>query len=211
VPADGSPAPGCGADASASPRLSFYWVRFAYCTPISSASEGMAANDRDNPDEPGGWSVDYLSASALRERLEEEVNRAARHGTALSCLVVGIEDLGEIERIHGQELSSRIQAYVGLALRGELRRFDRVGRSAQGELLIVLPGADGPRGEVVARRLLARLRALKLEEDDGRRRALRLAIGLTAWREGVSAERLLADARAAISRERLGFRDALRL
>jgi PleD family two-component response regulator len=171
----------------------------------------MAANDRDNTEAPDTRPVDCLSTPALRERLEEEVNRAARHGTALSCLVVTIEDLGEIERLHGERLSEQLQAYVTLALRGELRRFDRVGRSAAGELLIVLPGADGARGEVVARRMLDRLRAVKLDEGRGARRALRLAVGLAAWREGVSAERLLADARAAIGRERLGFRDALRL
>lgn len=171
----------------------------------------MAANDRHSSEQSTGSPLDCLSAPALRERLEEEVNRAGRHGTPLSCLVLGIEDLGDIERVHGATLAQRVEAYVELALRGELRRFDRVGRAAAGRLLIVLPGADGPRSEVVARRLLGRLRALKLDEGRGQRRSLRLAVGLTTWREDQSAEQLLADAHAAMSRERLGFRDALRI
>ena len=101
-------------------------------------------------------------------------------------------------------------AYAGLTLRRELRRFDRVGRPRDGELLVLLPGADGPRGEIVARRILERLRAIKLEVG-GDRRALRMAVGLAAWRAGMSAEGLLEEARAAAGRERLGFRDALRL
>ena len=121
-----------------------------------------------------------------------------------------IEDLDEIARTHGPELAERALAYADLALRRELRGFDRVGRPGEGELLIVLPGADGPRGEIVARRMLRRLREIKLEVH-GERRALRMAIGLAAWREGMSAERLIAEARAAVGRERLGFRDALRL
>ncbi len=171
----------------------------------------MAASDRDNSHGPPGvGSLEYLSALALEERVREEVNRAGRQGTALSCLLVDIEDLGEIARVHGAELAERALAYAGLTLRRELRGFDRVGRPSEGELLVVLPGADGARGEIVARRMLARLRAIKLEVD-GERRALRMAIGLAAWREGMSAEALLGQARAAVGRERLGFRDALRL
>jgi diguanylate cyclase (GGDEF)-like protein len=171
----------------------------------------MAASDRDNsPEPPSGTSIEYLSAAALEARVREEVNRAGRHGTTLSCLLLDIEDLDEIARAHGPELAERTLAYAGLALRGALRGFDRVGRPGNGELLIVLPGADGPRGEIVARRILRRLREIKLEVH-GERRALRIAIGLAAWREGMTAERLLEEARAAVGRERLGFRDALRL
>ncbi len=140
-----------------------------------------------------------LFAPALRDRLEEEVARAGRHGTALACLLLDVEDLREVRRAHGALLAEQALAYVELALRGELRRFDRVGRVSAGELLVVLPGADGPRGEVVARRLLARLRAVRLEEG-GVRRPLRFAIGLASWREGMSAAALLAALRAAAAR-----------
>jgi diguanylate cyclase (GGDEF)-like protein len=152
----------------------------------------MAANDFDEHERPLRGSVEHLSRDALRERLEEEVNRAGRHGTALSCLLLDIEDLCEVRRAHDAELAERVLAYVELALRRELRRFDRVGRPTEGELLVVLPGADGPRGEVVARRVLERLRAIKLQ-DAGERRSLRVSVGLAPWREGMSAGALLAE------------------
>jgi diguanylate cyclase (GGDEF)-like protein len=142
-------------------------------------------------------------APALRDRLEEEVARAGRHGTALACLLLDVEDLREVRRAHGALLAEQALAYVELALRGELRRFDRVGRVGAGELLVLLPGADGPRGEVVARRLLARLRAVRLEEG-GVRRPLRFAIGLASWREGMSAAALLAELRATATRPKPG-------
>jgi diguanylate cyclase (GGDEF)-like protein len=171
----------------------------------------MAAGDSEHSrGHPGAGSIEYVSALALQARLREEIDRAGRHGTALTCLLLDIEDLDEIARAHGAELAERTLAYAGLALRRELRGFDRVGRPSEGELLVVLPGADGPRGEIVARRMLLRLRAIKLEVH-GERRALRIAIGLAAWRAGMSAETLLEQARAAVGRERLGFRDALRL
>ena len=63
----------------------------------------------------------------------------------------------------------------------------------------MLPGADGPRGEMVARRVLDRLRAIKVEAR-GQRQALRISVGLSAWRPEASAAVLLSRARAAAER-----------
>lgn len=147
--------------------------------------------------------IECLSAEALADRLEEEVNRAGRHGTPLSCLLVAIDDLAELAARHGRELPEQALAYAGPALRRELRRFDRVGRPSDTELLVVLPGADGPRGEIVAKRVIDRLRAIKIETD-GARRPLRVSVGLAAWREDLDGEQLLAQARLAAQRERSG-------
>jgi diguanylate cyclase (GGDEF)-like protein len=149
--------------------------------------------------EPARAGGSALSEPALRDRLEEEVARAGRYGTALACLLVDVEDLQEVRRVYGELLAEQALAYVELALRCELRCFDRVGGVGGSELLVVLPGADGPRGEVVARRLLARLRAVKLQES-GVRRPLRFAIGLAQWREGMSAAALLAALRSTAAR-----------
>jgi diguanylate cyclase (GGDEF)-like protein len=161
----------------------------------------MAASDHNpqsHPLPPG--SIVCLSATALAERLEEEINRAGRHGTPLSYLLVVIENLDELAKAHGSELSEQTLAYVGETLRRELRRFDRVGRPSDGELAVLLPGADGPRGEIVARRALARLRAIKVEAG-GERQPLRVSVGLAAWREDVGGEDLLAQTRAAAHQE----------
>jgi diguanylate cyclase (GGDEF)-like protein len=157
----------------------------------------MAANDshqRTNSRAPGG--EDWLPADALGGRIEEEIKRSERHGTALSCLLVVIDNLAELAREHGEELCEQTLEYVAGALRSELREFDRIARPSEQELLIVLPGADGPRGEMVARRVLDRLRAIKVEAR-GARRPLRVSVGLAPWREGLSAAELLARTRAA--------------
>jgi diguanylate cyclase (GGDEF)-like protein len=163
------------------------------------ATDPNPRSDRLQPVE-----TDCLAAGALRERLEEEIGRAERHGTGLSCLMVVIENLDELAREHGGELREQTIDYVAGALRHELRRFDRVGRAGRGgresssDLVIVLPGADSPRAEIVARRALERLRTIKVEAG-GTRRPLEISVGLAAWREEVSAEALLTHARAALS------------
>jgi diguanylate cyclase (GGDEF)-like protein len=148
-----------------------------------------------------GQEIDCLSAVALEDRLEEEINRAGRHGTPLSCLLVAIEDLQELASRHGHKLPEQALEYAGPTLLRELRRFDRVGRPTDTELLIVLPGADGPRGEIVARRMIDRLRAIKIESG-GVRQPLRVSVGLAVWREDLSGEQLLTQTRAAAQCER---------
>jgi len=156
----------------------------------------MAANDPHPLSRPPQGVVGWLAPGALDDRIAEEINRAERYGTQLSCLLVVIDNLEEMAREHGSELREQTLGYVAGALERELRRFDRIGRPTDTELLIVLPGADGPRGEMVARRVLDRLRAIKVEAR-GARRPLRVSVGLAAWHDGSSSADLLSRSRAA--------------
>jgi diguanylate cyclase (GGDEF)-like protein len=158
----------------------------------------MAASDlnpRSDGLPPGG--LDCSTPPALRERLEEEICRAERQGTGLSCLLVMIDNLDEMAREHGGELREQTLEYVSGALRRELRRYDRVGPASEDDLLIILPGTHSAQGEIVARRALQRLHAIKVEAA-GTRRPLEISVGLAVWGANASAESLLAHARAAL-------------
>lgn len=161
--------------------------------------KGMAATDNDHlahrPRTPR-TARESLPAEELQERLEEEVARSERQRTPLSCLLVSVDDVERLAGAYGQELPARALAYLGAALERQLRRFDRVGRPGEGELLIVLPGADERRAEIVARRALGRLHAVKIELD-GVRRPLHVSIGIVGWSEGLTAEQLIERARLA--------------
>src|SRR5271167_2810413 len=165
------------------------------------ASDHNPRSDRLQPD-----SGECPTAAAMSARLQEEIGRAERFGTRLSCLLVVIDNLDQMARDHGGELREQAIVYVAGALQRELRSFDRVGRighdgdEAQDparDLLIVLPGADGPRGEIVARRALERLHTIKIEAD-GTRQPLEISVGLAAWQGDVSAEAMVGHARAAM-------------
>lgn len=156
------------------------------------ASENPPQSDR--PASGGGQDA---RGEELADRLEEEIARSEREGTRLSCLLVVIDNLRELASEHGEQLREQTLDYVAVALRKGLRRFDRVGPSPEGELLVILPGADSPSSELVARRALERLRAIKVEAMGGRL-ALHISVGMACWREGASAGDLLADARAAL-------------
>lgn len=161
----------------------------------------MAASNQDPSSErPPVAPVACLSESALRRRLAEEVNRARRYGTPLCCLLVTIANLDELTREHGGQFYEQTLTYVARAIGGQVRDFDRIGCPGDGELLLLLPGADGPRGEIVARRALQRLRTIKVETD-GERRPLSVSVGLAAWREDLDGAELLTLARAAARRD----------
>jgi PleD family two-component response regulator len=158
----------------------------------------MAASDHHQSSRPHTTGeAPCLSFSALAERLDEEVDRARRHDTQLSCLLVRIDRLEETQGEHASLLPAQTLSYVGGALRRELRSFDRIGRLSDSELLIALPGADGPRAEAVGRRVLDRLRAIKVEAE-GQRRPLGFSVALAAWHGRLSGEELLAQTRAAL-------------
>jgi diguanylate cyclase len=152
----------------------------------------------------------FLSRSALADRLEEEINRATRHSTAFCCLLLALDDLESIERAHGKDISEDLLSYTSATLCSEFRRFDRLGDVGQGKFMVLLPGADALRSEIVARRVLSRLRAIKIEVDE-RRQPMRVSISLLAWQVGQTAEDLISQARAATDREQLGFPDVIRV
>lgn len=159
----------------------------------------MAASEPNSSSRPPSGAGLWPGAEALLDRLEEEIGRAERYGTPLSLLLLVVENLDEIAREHGSELREQTLAYIAGALDRELRRFDRIGLPSLTEVAILLPGADGPRGEMVARRVLDRLRSIKVEAAD-RREPLRISVGLASWRPESTALLLLERARAAAGR-----------
>lgn len=137
-----------------------------------------------------------LAAFDLVARIEEEISRASRHRSSLCCLLVQITNLPQLTELHGEAFAEHALEHVGDVLRVELRRYDRVGHPLQDELVVVLPGASRAQGEAVARRALRRLRAIKVEIERVRQ-PLAISVGIAAWTEPWSAERLIDEARAA--------------
>jgi len=137
-----------------------------------------------------------LPEQELLQRLDEEIARAQRMDGELCCLLVRLDDFEQIAIAHGVELSEAALVHASQALCVDLRRYDRVGRSAQDELLLLLPGAGTAQGEAVARRALRRMMAIKIEV--GRVRVpLSISVGIASWQTSWSAQRMIEEARAA--------------
>lgn len=168
----------------------------------------MAACDHQDESRPPNQPGKHLSERALLDRLEEEINRAARQGVPLSCLLLRLDARREMERAHGQWLMSELRSYTSATLAREFRRFDRLGHLDDGALLTLLPGADAAAAEIVARRVLDRVRAIKIEVR-GTRRSVRVCASVAQWQRGQTAADLISQVRAVAAHERMDFRDAL--
>ncbi len=96
----------------------------------------MAASDiNPRSDRPPAEEAGCLAPAALYARLEEEISRAERHGTGLSCLLVRIENLERMASEHGEELREQTIAYVADALQtrtAQLRQDRAAGRRSRG-------------------------------------------------------------------------------
>lgn len=169
---------------------------------------GMAACDHQDASRPPDQLGESLPQLTLIQRLEEEIDRALRHGTPLSCLLLHLDAQQEMERTHGQLLMSELHSYTSATLARQFRRFDRLGRLDDGGLLALLPGADASAAELVARRVLSRVRAIKVEIR-GARQSVRVCASVAQWRSGQTAQELISEVCAVAAHERLGFRDAL--
>ncbi len=134
-----------------------------------------------SPAPPGAGPVSERAGADRAGGGGDQPRRAPRHPAGLPA--GGDRQPEELSREHGGELSEQAFAYIARALSPELRGFDRIGRPSDSELVLLLPGADGPRSEMVARRVLDRLRTIKVEAEGMRTaaallgRARRLAQG----------------------------------
>jgi GGDEF domain-containing protein len=170
----------------------------------------MAARDPQDDSRPPNHVRRPISRAELADRLEEEISRACRNDTPLGLLLVRLDGQREVERVHGQRLASELFAYASHALTREFRRFDRLGDLGGGEFLALLPGADTIAAEIVARRVLGRLRAIKIEIRS-RRQPVWVCASSLQWHKGQTANQAIEELRAAAAHERLGFKDALRI
>ena len=85
-----------------------------------------------------------LSRRAVLVRLREELARSQRAGLPVSCLMLDIDNLKQINDTFGHLEGDRILREAGASLRGQLRAYDVAARYGGDEFLVLLPAADRP-------------------------------------------------------------------
>jgi diguanylate cyclase (GGDEF)-like protein len=116
---------------------------------------------------------------AFRARLDEEVKRARRYHTPLTCVMADMDNLKPINDELGHAAGDRAIAAVAAVIRAELRETDFGARYGGDEFVVLLPHTEADEGRVFAERVLDRLRAAALELG-GRRVTLAASFGVAA-------------------------------
>jgi two-component system, cell cycle response regulator len=114
---------------------------------------------------------------AFRARVEEEVKRARRYRTPLTCVMADMDNLKPINDQLGHAAGDRAIAAVAAVIRDELRETDFGARYGGDEFVVLLPHTSSEEGRIFAERVCTRLKET-LVELGGRRIPLGASFGV---------------------------------
>jgi diguanylate cyclase (GGDEF)-like protein len=154
-----------------------------------------------------------LNHRAMRRRLDEEIVRAARTGSPLSCLLIDLDDFKLVNDNHGHQAGDAVLRAVVQALVGEFRAFDRVARYGGDEFVVILPNADLRSAAAAGARALERLLDLPVLDGDGGSAApatgptkvvtgISASIGVAQWHAPMSTDELIEACDVALLRSK---------
>ena len=141
-----------------------------------------------------------MNHRAMRRRLDEEIGRAARAGSPLSCLLIDLDDFKLVNDRHGHQAGDAVLREVVQALVGEFRAFDRVARYGGDEFVVILPNAALESATAAATRALERLQTLSSEDSLGA--GVSASIGVAQWQPAMTTDALLEACDAALLRSK---------
>jgi diguanylate cyclase (GGDEF)-like protein len=105
----------------------------------------------------------------LEQRLTEEIQRAKRHGSPVSCIYIDFDNFKMINDTYGHETGNIVLQRVSQTARSSARGEDFVGRLGGDEFLIVLPQTDNAGALITAERVKKKLDAMELVASNGDR------------------------------------------
>ncbi|MFL6247043.1 MAG: GGDEF domain-containing protein [Thermoanaerobaculia bacterium] len=97
------------------------------------------------------------------EKIESEMNRALRHGSPMSLLMLDIDHFKRVNDTWGHGAGDQVLQGIGKLLRDSCRVYDVPGRYGGEEFCIVLPETKPGSTTVVAERIRSRLEATALQ------------------------------------------------
>jgi two-component system cell cycle response regulator len=124
--------------------------------------------------------TDTFNRRALSDKLVQEMERAERYGTVLTCLMVDIDEFKLINDEHGHLAGDRVLRSLANLLKREQRAVDVLARYGGEEFTLLLP-ETGPTGaRIFAERIIRRVAAHDFGES-GRPVHVTISIGVATF------------------------------
>jgi diguanylate cyclase (GGDEF)-like protein len=136
-----------------------------------------------------------MNHRAMRRRLHEEILRAQRSGSVLSCAIVDLDDFKLVNDRYGHQAGDSILRQAAHALMGDFREFDRVARYGGDEFVVILPNTDIESAVAAAGRALQRMRDVSLPDGS---RGVSASMGVGQWQSPMTVDELLEVCDAAL-------------
>jgi diguanylate cyclase (GGDEF)-like protein len=139
----------------------------------------------------------FASRRAFNETLESRFADAKPGEAAFVVLIVGVENLAELNRRHGYDATDEVIATLGRRLRAHMRSVDHIAHYAGGKFAVLLSAGTAEQAALAGPRLARRINAEPFATASGAVRAsVRIGAAL-APRHGRNACRLLQRAEEA--------------
>jgi two-component system, cell cycle response regulator len=143
----------------------------------------------------------------LQQRLKEELARAQRRGSAITCLMIDIDRFKSINDGYGHLAGDSALKEVAHRIEAQIRSMDTAARFGGDELAILLPETTSNEAAKLAERIREVIAALPFALNSQINRNLTVSVGVATVSPGrheadlkSMADRLIADADAALYR-----------
>jgi two-component system cell cycle response regulator len=124
--------------------------------------------------------TEVYNRRALFEKLAQEVERANRYATVLTCLMVDIDKFKDINDAHGHLVGDSVLRQLGQILRRELRTVDVVARYGGEEFVVLLPETASSGARIFAERILRKVARHDFGEH-GRPIHVTISVGIACY------------------------------
>jgi diguanylate cyclase (GGDEF)-like protein len=148
--------------------------------------------------------VDGLTGISNRRHCEDslsgEIARADRLGTPLTLVLADLDDFKAVNDQHGHTAGDEVLREFASVLRATVRESDLAGRWGGEEFLLLLPGADGEGGALLADRVRRSLAERTFLGKDGAAFTVTCSFGVAQHATGGDERELFANADRALYR-----------
>jgi diguanylate cyclase (GGDEF)-like protein/PAS domain S-box-containing protein len=143
------------------------------------------------------------------ERLAEAFDRHKRYASPATVLIIDIDHFKKVNDTYGHDVGDIVLQDLAKLLRAQVRAVDMVARWGGEEFLVLMPETPAEPAAVVARRILAAVRATPFAVT-GRKTGLTVSIGAASFTPDIaSVDALVKRADTALYDAKSGGRDRL--
>jgi diguanylate cyclase (GGDEF)-like protein len=133
--------------------------------------------------------VDGLTGLFMRRyfdaRIEEEIERSKRYGTAFSVVMVDVDDFKHLNDTHGHLIGDRVLRGIANVVKSQMRGVDTAARYGGEELALILPRTEMVSAYNVGERIRAAIAELRITTDTDASQSLRVtaSFGIASYPE----------------------------
>jgi diguanylate cyclase (GGDEF)-like protein len=136
--------------------------------------------------------VDGLTGLFMRRyfdaRIEEEIERSKRYGTAFSVVMMDVDDFKKLNDAHGHLIGDRVLRGIANTVKSQMRGVDTAARYGGEEIALILPRTEMVNAYNVGERIRAAIADLRITTDGEPPRSLRVtaSFGIAGYPESTA-------------------------